>query len=168
MDGSVVQRRGYSGRESGHDRAVPQQEPQEQAEENDAQIPLLQSDLTRARGLFWLDPDFVGGPIYTALTASGRNNLPAVSDLHRCGRPGAGAFGVGPGPVPTDHLHPRMGGQPVGEGGCLAIGEHIDRLGADHFVCRFQWPGMPHREVLESMRLLAREVLPALRARLPL
>jgi hypothetical protein len=32
-------------------------------------------------------------------------------------------------------------------------------------VCRFQWPGMPHREVLESMRLLAREVLPALRAR---
>jgi alkanesulfonate monooxygenase SsuD/methylene tetrahydromethanopterin reductase-like flavin-dependent oxidoreductase (luciferase family) len=49
---------------------------------------------------------------------------------------------------------------------CAAIlGEHIDRLGANHFVCRFQWPGMPHREVLESMRLLAREVLPVLRAR---
>ena len=29
---------------------------QQQADENDAQIPLLQSDLTRARGLMWLDP----------------------------------------------------------------------------------------------------------------
>lgn len=49
---------------------------------------------------------------------------------------------------------------------CAAIlGDHIDRLGADHFVCRLQWPGMPQRHVLESMRLLAREVLPALRAR---
>ena len=49
---------------------------------------------------------------------------------------------------------------------CTAmLAEHIDRLGADHFVCRFQWPGMPQRHVLESMRLLAREVLPALNAR---
>ncbi|MBV8953664.1 MAG: LLM class flavin-dependent oxidoreductase [Solirubrobacterales bacterium] len=49
---------------------------------------------------------------------------------------------------------------------CAAIlGEHIERLGADHFVCRFQWPGMPQHHVIESMRLLAREVLPALRAR---
>jgi alkanesulfonate monooxygenase SsuD/methylene tetrahydromethanopterin reductase-like flavin-dependent oxidoreductase (luciferase family) len=49
---------------------------------------------------------------------------------------------------------------------CAAIlGEHVDRLGADHFVCRVQWPGMPQRQVLESMRLLAREVLPQLAAR---
>ena len=49
---------------------------------------------------------------------------------------------------------------------CAAIlGDHIDRLGADHFVCRVQWPGMPQHEVLSSMRLLAEEVLPALCAR---
>jgi alkanesulfonate monooxygenase SsuD/methylene tetrahydromethanopterin reductase-like flavin-dependent oxidoreductase (luciferase family) len=46
-----------------------------------------------------------------------------------------------------------------------ALAEHVRRLGADHFVCRLQWPGMPQRAVLDSMRLLAREVLPALRAR---
>jgi alkanesulfonate monooxygenase SsuD/methylene tetrahydromethanopterin reductase-like flavin-dependent oxidoreductase (luciferase family) len=45
------------------------------------------------------------------------------------------------------------------------LSEHVERLGADHFVCRLQWPGMPQRAVLESMRLLAREVLPAVRAR---
>ena len=29
---------------------------------------------------------------------------------------------------------------------CAAIlADHIDRLGADHFVCRLQWPGMPQR-----------------------
>jgi ABC-type nitrate/sulfonate/bicarbonate transport system substrate-binding protein len=53
----------------------------QQTAENDAQIPLLQSDLTRAKGLFWLDPDFVAGPVYTALAASGRTNLPDVNDL---------------------------------------------------------------------------------------
>lgn len=47
---------------------------------------------------------------------------------------------------------------------CAAIlSDHIDRLGADHFVCRLQWPGMPQQQVLSSMRLLAQEVLPALR-----
>lgn len=45
------------------------------------------------------------------------------------------------------------------------LGEHVDRLGADHFVCRLQWPGMPQADVLESMRLLASEVVPALNAR---
>jgi alkanesulfonate monooxygenase SsuD/methylene tetrahydromethanopterin reductase-like flavin-dependent oxidoreductase (luciferase family) len=49
---------------------------------------------------------------------------------------------------------------------CAAIlGDHIDRLGATHFVCRLQWPGMPQQHVLNSMRLLAQEVLPAVRAR---
>ncbi len=43
--------------------------------------------------------------------------------------------------------------------------EHVERLGADHFVCRLQWPGMPQRDVLRSMRLLAQEVLPEVRAR---
>jgi alkanesulfonate monooxygenase SsuD/methylene tetrahydromethanopterin reductase-like flavin-dependent oxidoreductase (luciferase family) len=41
--------------------------------------------------------------------------------------------------------------------------DHVDRLGADHFVCRLQWPGMPQQQVLSSMRLLAQEVLPAVR-----
>ena len=46
---------------------------------------------------------------------------------------------------------------------CAAIlADHVDRLGVDHFVCRLQWPGMPQQEVLNSMRLLAREVWPAL------
>jgi alkanesulfonate monooxygenase SsuD/methylene tetrahydromethanopterin reductase-like flavin-dependent oxidoreductase (luciferase family) len=46
---------------------------------------------------------------------------------------------------------------------CTAIlSDHVERLGADHFVCRLQWPGMPQHQVLSSMRLLAEEVLPAL------
>jgi alkanesulfonate monooxygenase SsuD/methylene tetrahydromethanopterin reductase-like flavin-dependent oxidoreductase (luciferase family) len=50
---------------------------------------------------------------------------------------------------------------------CAAtLAEHVERLGADHFVCRMQWPGMPQADVLRSMRLLATEVLPALHARL--
>jgi alkanesulfonate monooxygenase SsuD/methylene tetrahydromethanopterin reductase-like flavin-dependent oxidoreductase (luciferase family) len=49
---------------------------------------------------------------------------------------------------------------------CIQIlADHVDLLGADHFVCRVQWPGMPQRAVLHSMRLLAKEVLPAVRAR---
>ena len=48
---------------------------------------------------------------------------------------------------------------------CTAtLADHIDRLGADRFICRVQWPGMPQDLVLRSMRLLATEVLPALRA----
>jgi len=48
---------------------------------------------------------------------------------------------------------------------CAAIlAEHVDRLGADHFICRVQWPGMPQQHALSSMRLLAREVLPVLHA----
>ena len=49
---------------------------------------------------------------------------------------------------------------------CAAIlADHVNRLGADHFVCRLQWPGMPQAQVLRSMRLLATEVMPALEAR---
>ncbi len=44
------------------------------------------------------------------------------------------------------------------------LSDHVERLGANHFVCRLQWPGMPQAAVLESMRLLAHEVLPAVRA----
>lgn len=54
-------------------------------------------------------------------------------------------------------------GSPETCAGILA--DHVERLGADHFVCRLQWPGMPQRQVLSSMRLLAREVWPALHRR---
>ena len=56
-------------------------DPVQQAGENDAQIPLLQSPLSQSKGLMWLDPDFIAGPVYTALKASGRTNLPDVSQL---------------------------------------------------------------------------------------
>ncbi|MBV9581732.1 MAG: ABC transporter substrate-binding protein [Chloroflexi bacterium] len=56
-------------------------DPTQQAEENAAQIPLLQGPLTQSKGLMWLDPDFIAGPIYSALKASGRTNLPDVSQL---------------------------------------------------------------------------------------
>jgi alkanesulfonate monooxygenase SsuD/methylene tetrahydromethanopterin reductase-like flavin-dependent oxidoreductase (luciferase family) len=47
---------------------------------------------------------------------------------------------------------------------CAALlADHVRRLGAHHLVCRLQWPGMPQAQVLRSMRLLATEVLPALR-----
>jgi alkanesulfonate monooxygenase SsuD/methylene tetrahydromethanopterin reductase-like flavin-dependent oxidoreductase (luciferase family) len=49
---------------------------------------------------------------------------------------------------------------------CAAtLANHVDRLGADRFICRLQWPGMPQDHVLRSIRLLATKVLPALRAR---
>jgi alkanesulfonate monooxygenase SsuD/methylene tetrahydromethanopterin reductase-like flavin-dependent oxidoreductase (luciferase family) len=38
---------------------------------------------------------------------------------------------------------------------CAAIlSDHVDRLGADHFICRMQWLGMPQQQVLNSVRLL--------------
>jgi alkanesulfonate monooxygenase SsuD/methylene tetrahydromethanopterin reductase-like flavin-dependent oxidoreductase (luciferase family) len=46
---------------------------------------------------------------------------------------------------------------------CVAlIREYRRRLGPLDLVCRVQWPGMPQSEVLGSLRLLGREVLPAL------
>jgi alkanesulfonate monooxygenase SsuD/methylene tetrahydromethanopterin reductase-like flavin-dependent oxidoreductase (luciferase family) len=48
---------------------------------------------------------------------------------------------------------------------CAAqLREHVDRLGVDHVACRVQWPDMPQPDVLRTLRLLAEEVLPALRA----
>jgi len=45
------------------------------------------------------------------------------------------------------------------------LAEHVERLGADHVVCRVQWPGMPQSDVLRSLRLLGEQVAPRLRAR---
>ena len=48
---------------------------------------------------------------------------------------------------------------------CAAqIRAHVERLGVDHLICRVQWPGMPQADVLRTLRLLATEALPAVRA----
>lgn len=38
-------------------------------------------------------------------------------------------------------------------------------LGANHFIFRLQWPGMPQREALRSLELVGAELLPAVRER---
>ena len=38
-----------------------------------------------------------------------------------------------------------------------------DAVGADHFICRLFFPGMPHEHIMEELRLLAKEVIPAFR-----
>jgi len=48
---------------------------------NRAQIPLMESALTRAHGRMWIDTQRVAGPIYTTLRATGRTNLPPVDRL---------------------------------------------------------------------------------------
>jgi hypothetical protein len=45
-----------------------------------------------------------------------------VRDLDRVGCSGAGAVGVGAGPVAADHLNPGMRPQPRGEGAGFAVG----------------------------------------------
>lgn len=40
------------------------------------------------------------------------------------------------------------------------IREHRDRLGIDHLVVRVQWPGLPHRDAMRTIELLAAEVIP--------
>jgi ABC-type nitrate/sulfonate/bicarbonate transport system substrate-binding protein len=48
---------------------------------NHAQIPLMESDATRAHGRMWIDTARVAGPIYTTLRATGRTKLPPVDQL---------------------------------------------------------------------------------------
>jgi len=38
-----------------------------------------------------------------------------------------------------------------------------DQLGIDHLICRLFFPGMPHDHIMSEIRLLADEVIPALR-----
>jgi hypothetical protein len=56
-------------------------DPEVEAGILEAELPLLQSELTAERGLFRIDPDFVAGPMYDALRASGREQLPAVESI---------------------------------------------------------------------------------------
>jgi probable F420-dependent oxidoreductase len=36
-----------------------------------------------------------------------------------------------------------------------------EAFGADHLICRLYFPGMPHEHIMQELRLLAREVMPA-------
>lgn len=56
--------------------ALPQQ-----VAENKAQNVLVEGDLTRQKGLFWMDPAVVSGPVYKALEATGRTTLPKVDQF---------------------------------------------------------------------------------------
>lgn len=38
-----------------------------------------------------------------------------------------------------------------------------DTFGMDHLICRLYFPGMPHAHIMQELRLLAREVMPAFR-----
>ena len=44
---------------------------------------------------------------------------------------------------------------------------HIQRFrevfGTDHLICRLYFPGMPHEHIMQELRLLAKEVMPAFR-----
>ncbi|WP_397473792.1 ABC transporter substrate-binding protein [Pusillimonas sp.] len=45
---------------------------------NEALTPFTQSDLTRKKGMLWLDKTHISGPVYRGLTAAGESNLPDV------------------------------------------------------------------------------------------
>ncbi|HEX2185209.1 MAG TPA: ABC transporter substrate-binding protein [Chloroflexota bacterium] len=53
----------------------------QQIEQNKAQLALIESDVTKAKGLFWMDAERISGPIYKALEATGRTRLPKVEDF---------------------------------------------------------------------------------------
>jgi len=45
---------------------------------------------------------------------------------------------------------------------CIAKIQHFrETVGADHLICRLFFPGMPHEHIMEELRLLAKEVIPA-------
>lgn len=54
---------------------------EDELREAKAMIPLMQSDVTKEKGIFWMSAEELGGPMYEALEASGRKNLPPVEDV---------------------------------------------------------------------------------------
>jgi ABC-type nitrate/sulfonate/bicarbonate transport system substrate-binding protein len=49
--------------------------------ENEKQIPLQQSDVTAEKGMLYMDKDYVAGPMYDGIRATGRTKLPEVDAL---------------------------------------------------------------------------------------
>jgi ABC-type nitrate/sulfonate/bicarbonate transport system substrate-binding protein len=54
---------------------------EDEVREAKAMIPLMQSDVTKEKGIFWMSAEELGGPMYKALRASGRENLPPVEEV---------------------------------------------------------------------------------------
>jgi ABC-type nitrate/sulfonate/bicarbonate transport system substrate-binding protein len=52
-----------------------------ETEQLDAQLPLMQSDLTEEKGLYWMDLELLAGPMYDALRRGGREELPEPDSL---------------------------------------------------------------------------------------
>ena len=53
--------------------------------------------------------------------------MPAVRDLHRLRRADASRLGIGAGSVAAHHLHVGVLGEPVRDGVCCAVGQHVQR-----------------------------------------
>lgn len=49
--------------------------------ENERQIELQTSDVTEERGLLWMDRDYMAGPVFEGVRATGRDELPEVDQL---------------------------------------------------------------------------------------
>lgn len=49
--------------------------------EAEALVPLMQSDLTKQKGILWMSAEELGGPMYDALRASGRKDVPPVEEV---------------------------------------------------------------------------------------
>jgi ABC-type nitrate/sulfonate/bicarbonate transport system substrate-binding protein len=54
---------------------------EDEVREAKAMIPLMQGPVTKEKGIFWMSADELGGPMYDALRASGRKNLPSVNEV---------------------------------------------------------------------------------------
>jgi ABC-type nitrate/sulfonate/bicarbonate transport system substrate-binding protein len=53
----------------------------QQVAENKAQNVLVEGELTKQKGLFWMDRNTVSGPVYKAQGATGRTGLPKVDEF---------------------------------------------------------------------------------------
>ena len=46
---------------------------------------------------------------------------------------------------------------------CTQLERLVDTFGVDHLICRLYFPGIPHDFIMQEIRLLAAEVIPAFR-----
>jgi len=53
----------------------------QQQRQCELQVPFMRSHLTDSKGLFWVDADTLGGTMYSALRATGRDRLPDPSSI---------------------------------------------------------------------------------------
>jgi hypothetical protein len=77
-------------------------------------------------GVVFLDAAVVSGDGLLHVFAQVIPHVPPVSHLLGIGCALPASQRVGTGPVPADDLDAGMGAQPVGEGGGLSVGQHVD------------------------------------------